>query len=92
MLREEPTYATALTETDGVAFTLVSKLRKPTLNPASAVVSNPCKQACTRNVSIGVRSFLRVFLRRAVTREGMSWSSLLAWWILLVASTDIGRN
>lgn len=30
VLREEPTYATALTETDGVAYTLVSQ---PILNP-----------------------------------------------------------
>lgn len=28
VLREEPTYATALTETDGVAYTLVSSLQR----------------------------------------------------------------
>lgn len=31
VLREEPTYATALTETDGVAFTLVRKSKALTM-------------------------------------------------------------
>lgn len=41
VLREEPTYATALTETDGVAYTLASSSAKPSVGSILAFETAP---------------------------------------------------
>lgn len=72
VLRKEPTYATALTETDGVAYTLVrefysSVVERSAKGSATSITSHVCgdTRQCTYEVTVScllMQSFLALLL------------------------------